>query len=818
MERIKPEVELREILLNVRRPGRYVGGEYGIISEVEDGDFKTAVCFPDLYEIGMSNQAIKILYREFNAIDGIVCERVFAPDTDFEQQLIDNNLYLYTLESGIPLKELDLLAISIGYELAATNILTILERGGIAIFNDERDENSPIVIAGGPAITNPLPFAGFLDGVFIGEAEENFEKTLIKLRDAKKKGGNRRSYLKIIDEDENIWTYKKHREGRTAVRASWMGFGRRNLENLPVSSVSSVQDNGIIEIMRGCPNSCRFCHAGYFYRPYRQKRIDDILMEADFLINKCGYNEITLSSLSSGDYKNLTSLIKALNLEYGNRNISFSLPSLRINSFTLPLLEELSKGRKSGLTFAVETPEENWQRSINKEIDREKIIEILKEAKRLGWKVAKFYFMIGLPLSGNKNEEKSIAEYIDYIQKNSGLRINVNVGTFIPKPHTPFQWAYQLTSEESYRKLTWLKAYFKQNRNVKLSYHTPFVSFLEGVISRGDERVGELIISAHKKGARLDAWTEYFKREIWEEVFTEASWDIEDEICRERETSENLPWDTVDLGVNKKYLIFEYKKSKESRMTPSCEKICSHNCGICNEEIRPVENEIDSAAEIKGKVSCGRKGKYLFKYRKKGKAVFLSHINMMNIFQSAFQRALIALEYSKGFNPKPVIEFAHPLSLGIESDYEILSAEINTNYRYDEIIENLNTNLPTGIEVIDCKELEPYVTGTKKHSLMSLYGGSEYKLYSLSTELTPDIITRDIKKLFLVEKINIELTTEKEYVIIKLPDNGTKISNIMHVLKELYGTEKINRCIRICRLRVFKKNNGRLIDFYSSVK
>lgn len=819
----------RELLLSVRKPGRYVGGEFGTVKVTGENNYSVAVCFPDLYEIGMSNQAIKILYREFNSIQGISCERVFAPDLDFEQKLKAHSLYLYTLESGTALKELDLLAISIGYELSATNILAVLETGGIPLLNDARKEGDPLVIAGGPSVTNPLPFGQFIDGIFMGEVEDNFDKTLIKLRDAKKQGKSRKDLLSIIDADENIWTYRKHREGRSAKKAFWNNFETRNLNNLPVSSISAVQDNGIIEIMRGCPNSCRFCHAGFYYRPYRQKKIDEIVKEADFLINSCGYNEITLSSLSSGDYSHLTSLIKALNKEYGDKRISFSLPSLRINTFTLSLLEELSRSRRSGLTFAVETPEDSWQRSINKEIDKEKIIDILKEAKKLGWKVAKFYFMIGLPFSWKEKEEESIAAYIDSIQKKSGLRLNVNVGTFIPKPHTPFQWAYQLTSEEAFRKMVWLKTYFKQNRNVKLSYHTPFVSYLEGVISRGDERAGELILSAYRKGARLDAWTEYFKKDIWEETFNEAGWDVEAETCRERTLDENLPWSTVDIGVNSNFLKYEYRKAAGAKMTSRCETVCNHNCGVCNDIILPVNNEKEYIIEKKptGSISGEERitGKYLFKYTKKGKAVYLSHINVMNIFQAAFQRAGIDIEYSEGYNPKPKLEFAHPLSLGIESEYEIVSAFlINCKDQEKTIVERINRKLPEGIEVHDGKKLRPYIKGTKKHSLMSLYGGSTYILTTAGI-LTTDKLYRDIKEFFFKEgkeeAAELEILKDEkgeDSLIINLPDTGTKLSNILHILKQLYSMDAVNEQILIKRIQMSIKTEDGLKDFYSCLR
>jgi len=568
--------------------------------------------------------------------------------------------------------------------------------------------------------------------------------------------------------------------------------------------------------------------------------MDEILEEADFLVNKCGYNEITLSSLSSGDYLGLSPLIKRLNRLYGEKKVSFSLPSLRINTFTLSLLEDISSSRKSGLTFAVETPEESWQRSINKEIDKEKITDILIQARKLGWKVAKFYFMIGLPVSIEKDEEVKIAEFIDYIQKKSGLRINVNVGTFIPKPHTPFQWAPQLVSEKAYRKLVWLKSYFKRNSNVKLSYHTPFVSFLEGVLSRGDERVGDLILSAYQKGARLDAWTEYFDRRIWESVFEESGWNVEEEICSERSVGDPLPWDSVDVGVNRNFLKFEYKKSMRNDVTSVCRSDeCSHNCGICRDGIVPVDSEIvdrddpcAEAAEDRGGETGDKKEsedlqplKVLFKFEKTGKAVFLSHINIMNVFQSAFQRASVDLEFSSGYNPKPKLEFAHPLSLGISSSYEVASVLVRNYSGCGGFLKDVNENLPEGIRILECRELSRYVTGTKKHSLMSLYGGSEYRMEfsggGAESGTALEEMERRIREFVAESGVpmnGLKIERGDDFLTVRLPDTGRKISNIMYILKELFGEEYLFRNIIIRRTGMFIKGSSAGSDFYSSVK
>ncbi|MDA3940734.1 MAG: TIGR03936 family radical SAM-associated protein, partial [Spirochaetia bacterium] len=707
MSLIKPEKDLKNILLNVLMPGRYVGGEFGSIESYNKSNLNFGICFPDLYEIGMSNQAIKLLYRGLNNIEGISCERVFSPAQDFETKLKLNNIPLYTLENGIPLNELDILGFSIGYELSATNILTILETGQIPILNIDRSENDPVIIAGGPAITNPAPFGSFFDAVYLGEAEKDFYELMTSLSVAKKKGANRQFILETLSNSPFIWTDTKTTQVR---RSIWPGFNSELTGLFPISSISTVQDNGIIEIMRGCPNSCRFCHAASFYRPYRQKNIDHIIEEVDFLVDKCGYNEITLSSLSSGDYKDLDILIQRLNLQHVSNNISFSLPSLRINSFTLPLLKELSRVRRSGLTFAIETPEEKWRKSINKEIDPEKIISILKEAKGMGWKLAKFYFMIGLPGTERSTEANKISSYIEEIQKKTGMKLNVNVGTFIPKPHTPFQWSAQLKEHEAYKDMRDLKNNFKRNSNVKLSYHSPIVSYVEGIISRGDKRVGDIILDAYKSGARLDAWEEHFDMSIWKKSIDKVNWNVEEEITKEKSLDEKFPWDGITLGITKPYLKREYIKALNYETTDVCDDPCTHNCGICNtntvvekntnkEKLSNLPN-IDIVEE-----SSDLSFLYLLEFSKKGKAVYLSHLNILNVFSKTLRRSGVKIKYTQGYNPKPKIEFAHPISLGIESDVEVLSITLSSDISENELLTQMNNNLPKGIKVNRCKLL-----------------------------------------------------------------------------------------------------------------
>jgi radical SAM family uncharacterized protein len=733
---INPIPDLGGSLLEVEKPARYLGGEVGSIRKSDDGLFTIALSFPDLYEIGMSNNAIRILYSGLNEMPGVRAERVFAPAPDFEALLARKGLPLYTLESGLALSDVDMLGFSLGYELAATSVLSILESGHVPIRATERGEGDPIVIAGGPAATNPHPFAAFLDAVFIGEAESGFYELAQELGVMKKAGALRSDILERISQVDAIWmpgrNGGKSKRARRGIFAAFPSTAAKTA--FPLPTVKTVQDHGTVEIMRGCPNGCRFCHAGYYYRPQRAKPYEVIHSEVDALVTQGGYREITLASLSSGDYPGIGALLDRLNAEWGSKKISFQLPSLKINSFTLPIVRKLAEVRKSGLTFAVETPIDEWQRAINKDVSFEKVVAILEEARASGFKQAKFYFMIGLPVPGRGlGEAQAIVDFFKRLSSRINLQINVNVGTFVPKPHTPFQWSAQLREDEALAAINFLRSELRKYRNIKLSYHSPFISQLEGVIARGDERVGELILAAYRKGARLDAWEEHFNREIWRSVLDEAGWPILDECCSEKDGGDVLPWDDIAIRVSKVTLRREYERALRFESTSGCIEDCTEPCGVCGEDYKIVKNIIqDDVAESlapPGNTGIQKRpqGRMVFRYSKLNAASYFQHLSIIDAFDRAFLISGMDIAYSEGFNPMPRLETAQPIPIAVQSNSEIASLFLYSELEPSAFVSTLNPCLPAGLKIEEAAYY-PIREGTKQRTIGSLEWGSEYDI------------------------------------------------------------------------------------------
>jgi radical SAM-linked protein len=736
---IDPVRDIGGLLLEVEKPDRYTGGEFGRLANSlvkKDTLFRALIAFPDLYEIGMSGQALRIIYNRLNGLPGISCDRAFAPAPDFEKLLREKAMPLYGLDTGISLVDVDLLLFTLGYELGINGVLTMLDVSGIPIHCAGRNDSHPVVIAGGPAVSNPLPYSPFIDAFWIGEAEAGFFDLAGELARLKKSGEGRAAMIETIASHPNVWVRGKTKAIR-AVAPDLAG----EAAVFPVPSMKIVHHHGTVEIMRGCPNGCRFCHAGFWYRPMRQKKPEDILAETEALAGQGGWREISLSSLSSGDYQGVGDLIDGLNRRIEGRHISFQFPSLKVSSFSLSLLEKISHTRKSGLTFAVETPLDAWQAAINKEVTREAVVEILGEAKKRGWRGAKFYFMIGLPpgLLGGC-EEAEIADFIVDISRRANMRFNINIGIFVPKPHTPYERVAQIDSKTAVAKQDFLRLKLKPLGH-KISVQDPVISRIEGILSRGDERAGFLAEEAFKAGSRLDAWSEYINKEKWLEILEENK-EIVNGFLSEKEIDSPLPWQGIVSGVSEQYLRRELDKSINAEFTFPCPEKCRDVCGVCNKKhgiaIKKAALPVNEEDVNRNSIQVNKNKpehqsdpsiyRVVFSFKKQGTAVFHGHLSLIEIFSMAFNRAGLPVLYTQGFNPLAKIEIAAPLAVGISAESEIAAVDFAaplSSAVIDDFAEKLNRSLPEGI-LIDKFESYYIRSGSKKHSLSSLLWGFAY--------------------------------------------------------------------------------------------
>ncbi len=595
---------LERILPTVQKPARYVGGEYNqIVKDKSTVDLRVAFCFPDTYEIGMSNLGMRILYSIMNRMDGVWCERVFAPWGDMEEAMKQHELPLFALESGDPLTDFDLIAFTIGYEMSYTNVLNMLRMANIPLRASERTELSQIVFAGGACMYNPEPLADFFDFFCIGEGEEMTPEILELYRKAKKESWSKAEFLRQVAGIEGVYVpslyeHRYHEDG--TLREIIVKDGapeivtKRIIQNLDdahyptdiiVPNTEIVHDRSNLEVMRGCIRGCRFCQAGFTYRPVRPRSAKLLLQQSIESLENSGCHEITLSSLSTSDYKALPELAEGM-LDYCTpRKINLSLPSLRADNFSRELMLKLQQVRKSGLTFAPEAGTQSVRDAINKNVTEEEILETCRIAFEGGWSNVKLYFMLGLPTETDE-DVLGIADLVYKIlktwrahasNKKRGCRIHVATAYFVPKPFTPFQWEKQISPEEYIRRQRLLKENMP-SKSIEYNWHAADVSRLEAVLARGDRRLGAVLEEVVKRGAHLDAWDEYFNYQIWLGSFTACGIDPDFYTLRGYADDELLPWHSISDGVQERYLRREREKAYVSETTPDCRSQCSA-CG-----------------------------------------------------------------------------------------------------------------------------------------------------------------------------------------------------------------------------------------------
>lgn len=594
-----------DILYRVEKPARYIGGELNSYNKDKSSiDIRYAFCFPDVYEVAMSHLGTKILYHTMNEREDTFCERCFAPWPDMEKLLRENNIPLGTLETKDSLSEFDILGFTLQYEMSYTNILNMLDMCSIPVRASERGDEYPIIMMGGPCAYNPEPLYDIADVFILGEGEQVTHEVLDVYKEMK--GRPKAEYLRAISKIQGVYvpslydvTYnedgtikemapKYEDVPKTVKKRIVADFNANNFpDKFIVSYTEIIHDRIVIETFRGCTRGCRFCQAGMIYRPVREKTTEKLMEEIDVLIKNTGYEEISLSSLSICDYSNIQNLIFSLIEKYGEDKIGVSIPSIRIDAFSVDLIKEIQKVRKTGLTFAPEAGTQRMRDVINKGVTEEDLLRSARNAFESGWSTIKLYFVIGLPYETVEDvegiahlAEKVVEEYFN-VPKNvrkRGLRVTVSSSILVPKPFTPFQWAPMNQVPEVREKISSLRDAIK-SKAINYNWHESQLSYLEAVFARGDRKLCDVLVKAFEKGARFDGWNEYFNFELWQEAFEECGVDGEFYAYRERSYDEVLPWDFIDIGVSKKYLISENEKAKEMVLTPDCREKCT-GCGI----------------------------------------------------------------------------------------------------------------------------------------------------------------------------------------------------------------------------------------------
>lgn len=757
-----------EALYKCNKPYQYVGGEFlSANKDFDSAKVRFAFAFPDKYEIGISNLGVRVLYGQVNKQPDYMCDRVYAPEPDFKPEL------LYGLESKRPIKDFDAIGFSLQYEMAYPTVLKMLEMSEIPYRNDMRGDNDPIIIAGGPCAFNPLPLADFIDVFMIGDGEDSIVEVCQILE--KTKGLPRQERIKALCDGEMCGRWSASIGGGVTKRIAQLEY-ETALKEYPIPFSTSVQDRAVIEIRRGCGRMCRFCQPGHVTLPIRERPAEDIIKIAKELVKNTGYDEYSLLSLSSNDYKNINEVIKELAVDFNEKKISVSLPSQRIDGFNLELANLVQSVRKSTMTLAPEAGSQRLRDKIKKNINEEQILNAVLTLYENGWSRVKFYFICGLP-SETLEDMDEMAQLLSkikwrckQIKKEKGLQhgmdITCTLSIFVPKPFTPFQWYPQMPLEKVSEHIKYLKEKISHLKGVKINYHEQFTSQIEAVLTRGDKSLCKYIEALYKKGCYLDAWGEYIKEDAWAETAKELGIDLAALAQKHYSTDEVLPWDFINIGVDKDWFIQEYN---DSNAKPTCEKGCV-NCGVCKnlkthkvlaKPYKASEKAQNLKVEIKDPKICQGYDREIYKYRikltKTGILKYFSHLDWQNTFFKALSRTDLDIVFSLGYNPSMKVSMGIALPLFAESECELVDLELFDNLTPNELKQKLEKVLPEQAKIISIVKIDK---STKAIDITAQW--AEYKIEVFNKTLYDfETLRYNTNKVLSSEEIFIEKKNKK---------------------------------------------------------